>query len=105
MKKEEIEQYKKKKIQELECPSGLVVEISELTPYSVLKIQRELKIDPLSDSWYNADTLERLFALFMVSPTIPGDMALDDLLKIDFEFLHEKIFEQIKSKKSEETEE
>ena len=90
-----IEEYKKKSLEEVKCPSGLVIKTKNITPYTLLKIHDELDIEFDSDKAYSAEVLEHLFREFILSPKIPKEIKIDEFEREDFIFLHNLIFEKV----------
>ena len=90
-----IDEYKKNRIYDLELPSGLNVKVKDVTPYTFLKVQKELNILPTAEHFYSLDLIEKLFEAFFIEPKIPDEMALDDFSREDYLFLHDLIFEKI----------
>jgi len=92
---QKIEEYKKKKISEIELPSGLKVKIKDITPFTFLRIQQELNIPPTSEQFYSFEMVEKLFENFMVEPAINTDFNIEDFNREDYIFLHDLIFDKI----------
>jgi hypothetical protein len=95
MKKEEIEVYRKKQIKDVELPSGMKVQVRNISNYVMLKVREELGIKLDDAEAYSAKLIDKLFEIFLVSPKIPDEFAVLDFNKEDYELLHEMIFNQI----------
>jgi len=93
MKKMNLDEYKKKKIEVIVLPSGLEVEVNGLTPYHLLQLQTELKIKFDENSLYSSTVVEWLFAHFLHTPKVPDDLKVEDFERNDYIKLHELIFE------------
>jgi len=90
-KKITLEEYREKQIQKLELPSGFVIEVRNIMPYTLMKIHEELNIKLDSDEIYSAVVIEKLFERFIINPK----MKVSDFDREDYIFLHELIFEKV----------
>ncbi len=90
-----LEDYKKKKIEKIKCPSGLEVTVNNITPYTLLKILDKLGISSTSEEIYSKPVIDELFKVFLREPVIGKDIELDDLLREDYIFLHDLIFKRV----------
>lgn len=95
MKKETVEQYRKKQIEDVTLPSGLVVEVRNISPYAMLKVQEEMGIDAGDLEKISASLVENLFKVFLVSPKIPDEFAVGDFNKEDYEKLQDLVLEHV----------
>lgn len=95
MKKTDIESYKQKQIHGDQTPSGMVIKYRDISPYTLLKIQEELKISTVSEDSYSAKLIEKLFEVYLVSPKVPDELELKDLLNEDYRYIHDKIFKSV----------
>ena len=90
-----IEDYKKKKIEKVKCPSGLEVTINNITPYTLLKILDKLGMNARSEQIYSKPVIDELFKVSLRDPVVGRDIELDDFLREDYIFLHDLIFERV----------
>lgn len=90
-----LEEYKKKKNKKLILPSGLEVEVKNLSPYTLLKIQENLKIDMVDEDGYSSKLIDKLFEAYLVKPKIPKEIKISEFEKEDYEKLHELIFDEV----------
>ena len=90
-----IEDYKKKKIEKVKCPSGLEVTINNITPYTLLKILDKLGMSAHSEQIYSKPVIDELFKVSLKYPVVGRDIELDDFLREDYIFLHDLIFERV----------
>jgi len=90
-----IEDYKKKKIEKVKCPSGLEVTINNITPYTLLKILDKLGMSARSEQIYSKSVIDELFKVSLKDPVVGRDIELDDFLREDYIFLHDLIFERV----------
>ncbi|HDO20397.1 MAG TPA: hypothetical protein ENG81_02595 [Candidatus Bathyarchaeota archaeon] len=90
-----IEDYKKKKIEKVKCPSGLEVTINNITPYTLLKILDKLGMSARSEQIYSKPVIDELFKVSLKDPVVGRDIELDDFLREDYIFLHDLIFERV----------
>jgi len=91
----DLEEYKKGRISNLTLPTGLEVTVKEVTPYTLLKVEGELKIKPSEEEIYSHPLVQRLFELFLVKPKIPEEIEISDFSREDYLFLHNLIFEKV----------
>lgn len=99
----DIKQYKDSKIKEYKLPSGLIIKVKNISPYTSLKIRSELEKG--EDNLLSPKLIEALFKEFLISPKIPDEFAVEDFDAEDFKSILEKITSQItltKGKKLEE---
>lgn len=90
-----IEEYKKRKNRTIVLPSGFEVEVTNVNPYILLKIQEDLKLDFSDEKSYSSQLLEKLFEAYLVKPIIPKDIKISEFEKGDYEKLHELIFNEV----------
>lgn len=90
-----LEEYKKKRNKKLVLPSGLEIEVRNLSPYTLLKIQENLKIDVSNKDGYTSELIDRLFEAYLVKPKISKEIKISEFEKEDYEKLHELIFEEV----------
>ena len=90
-----LEDYKKKSIKKIKCPSGLEVTINNITPYTLLRILDKLGISATSEKIYSKPVIDELFKAFLKDPIVGKDIELDDFLREDYVFLHDLIFEKV----------
>jgi len=90
-----IEDYKKKNTKKIKCPSGLEVTINNITPYTLLRIVDKLGINPTREEVYTKPVIDALFKAFLKEPVIGKDIEIEDLLREDYIFLHNLIFEKV----------
>ena len=90
-----IEDYKKKNTKRIKCPSGLEVTINNITPYTLLRIVDKLGINPTREEVYSKPVIDALFKAFLKEPVIGKDIEIEDLLREDYIFLHNLIFEKV----------
>lgn len=95
MKKEEIEEYRKKQIEDVTLPSGLVVKVKNISPYAILKAQEEMDIDAGELENISAALVENLFKVFLVSPKVPDEFGVGDFSKEDYEKLQDLVLEHV----------
>jgi len=90
-----IEDYKKKNTKKIKCPSGLEVTVNNITPYTLLRIVDKLGINPTREEVYTKPVIDALFKAFLKEPVIGKDIEIEDLLREDYIFLHNLIFEKV----------
>ncbi|HDO19995.1 MAG TPA: hypothetical protein ENG81_00515 [Candidatus Bathyarchaeota archaeon] len=90
-----IEDYKKKNAKKIKCPSGLEVTINNITPYTLLRILDKLGINPAREEVYSKPVIDALFKAFLKEPVVGKDIEIEDLLREDYIFLHNLIFEKV----------
>jgi len=90
-----LEEYKKKKNKKLILPSGFEVEVKNLNPYTLLKVQEDLKNDIADEGGYTSELVEKLFEMYLVKPKIPKEIKISEFEKEDYEKLHELIFDEV----------
>jgi len=90
-----IEDYKKKNTKKIKCPSGLEVTINNITPYTLLRILDKLGINPAREEVYSKPVIDALFKAFLKEPVVGKDIEIEDLLREDYIFLHNLIFEKV----------
>ena len=90
-----IEDYKKKSTKKIKCPSGLEVTVNNITPYTLLRIVDKLGINPTREEVYTKPVIDALFKAFLKEPVIGKDIEIEDLLREDYIFLHNLIFEKV----------
>jgi hypothetical protein len=95
MKKEVIEQYRKKQIADITLPSGLIVEVRNISPYAILKAQEEMGIGAGELDEISASLVEKLFKGFLVSPKVPDEFTVGDFNKEDYEKLQDLVLEHV----------
>ena len=95
MKQEEIEEYRKKQIKDVTLPSGLAAKVKNISPYAILKAQEEMGIGAGELEKISASLLENLFRVFLVSPKVPDEFAVEDFNKEDYEKLQELALEHV----------
>ena len=100
-----LEDYKSRSLSKKTLPSGLVIEVRNLSPYSLMKVQEELKIS-FDEESYSTKLVDELFKLYVASPKIPDEIEVSEFTKEDYEIIHEAMFESVTfTEKSEEKEE
>lgn len=93
-----LEEYKKKKLKIYKLNSGLVVKTKSLSPYTIMKIEKNFenkKENKGKDFWDSTFVIDELFHHFLVEPKVPEEMEVNDFLKEDFILLHKEILNQI----------
>lgn len=95
MKKEEIEDYRKKQIKDVILPSGLVAKVKNISPYAILKVQEEMGISAGELEKISASLVENLFKVFLISPKVPDEMTVEEFGKEDYEKLQDLALEQV----------
>ena len=90
-----LEEYKRKRNKKLTLPSGFEVEVRNLSPYTLLKIQENLKIEIADEGSYTSQLIEKLFEAYLVKPKIPKEIKISEFEKKDYEKLHELIFDEV----------
>jgi len=90
-----IEDYKKRNTKKIKCPSGLEVTVNNITPYTLLRIVDKLGINPTREEVYTKPVIDALFKAFLKEPVIGKDIEIEDLLREDYIFLHNLIFEKV----------
>ena len=95
MKKEEIESYRKKQIVEVTLPSGLIAKVKNISPYAMLKAHEEMGVNAGELEKISASLVENLFNVFLISPKVPEEFAMEDFSKEDFEVLQGMAFEHV----------
>ena len=66
-----------------------------MSPYTLLKIQENLKIEIADEGSYTSQLIEKLFEAYLVKPKIPKEIKISEFEKKDYEKLHELIFDEV----------
>lgn len=91
----DIEKYKQLKFEKCKLPSGYIIKVKNLSPYTMYKIRSESTDKELKDLLYDKSVIDKLFAEYIVDPQIPDEITVDFFSAEDFNSIYAAIIKQV----------